>query len=176
MKRVLLWLLAIVLLGGAVFITPIIWFKPWTPDQFYAKVFFTFALRHPMLLTQLGVLENTPFRWYADDIDDMSPVAEQSDAKLLDENLKMLRSYDRSHMTRTAALSADVLDWFLDDQQRGNAKFMFYNYPVNQMFGAQNGLPTFMITTQPLKRERDARAYVARTAKIGRAIARRSTD
>ena len=144
------------------------------PDQFYAKVFFTFRCGI-LLLTQLGILENTPFRWYADDLDDLSPASEQRDAKLLDENLKMLRSYDRSHMTRSAALSADVLDWFLDDQQRGNSKFMFYDYPVNQMFGAQNGCRR-SITTQPLKRRRDAPPTSPAPRRSAARSIRRSTD
>src|SRR5262249_18501412 len=142
----------------------------WTPDQFYAKVFITFAVRHPLLLTSIGVLENTPFRWYADELDDMSPAAEERDAKQLKENLATLRSYDHSRMSKPAALSADVLDWFLDDQERGDSLFRYYDYPVNQMFGIQSELPTFMMTQQPLKKERDARAFVTRTGKIGHAI------
>lgn len=170
MKRVLLWTLVVLVAAAAVFLVPVIWLKPWTPDLFYGRIFFSFALRHPILLTQMGMLENTPFRWYADELDDVSPAAEQREAKFVADNLAMLRSYDRSKMTKPAALSAEVLEWFLEDQQRANSQFMFYDYPVNQLFGVQNQLPTFLLSTQPLKRDRDARAYVSRVAKIGRAI------
>lgn len=170
MKRVLLWILAVLMAGAVVFAVPVLFFKPWTPDLFYARIFFSFALRHPLLLTQMGIFENTPFRWYADELDDMSPAAERREARLLADNLTMLRRYDRSKMARPAALSADVLDWFLEDQNRAFSKFEFYDYPVNQMFGVQNELPTFLLSTQPLKAARDAKAYIGRVSKIGRAI------
>jgi uncharacterized protein (DUF885 family) len=170
MKKVILWTLVVLVAAAGVFLVPVIWLKPWTPDMFYARIFFSFALRHPLVLTQMGMFENTPLRWYADELDDMSPAAEQREAKFLDDNLAMLKSYDRSKMSKPAALSAEVLEWFLDDQQRANSQFMYYDYPVNQLFGVQNQLPTFMVSTQPLKKERDARAYVGRVSKIGRAI------
>src|SRR4030095_10434307 len=159
MKRILLGVVAALLAALVVFAIPVIWGRPWTPDLFYARVFLSFALRHPMLLTQLGMLENTPFRWYADDLDDMSPAAERREMHFVDENLKTLRSYDRKRMTPEGRLSADVLEWFLADQQRGMHEFPYHDYPVNQMFGLQSQIPTFLTTVQPLQRERDARAY-----------------
>ena len=73
MKKVILWTLVVLVAAAGVFLVPVLWLKPWTPDLFYGRIFFSFALRHPLLLTQMGMFENTPFRWYADDLDDMSP-------------------------------------------------------------------------------------------------------
>ena len=170
MKRILLTLLAVVVLGVAVFVTPVLWGKPWTPEMFYARVFLTFALRHPEMLTQMGLLENTPFRGYADELDDRSVAFEKKEASFVDDELKTLRSYDLAKMKPSDRLSAQVLDWFLSDAQKASHEFRFYDYPVNQLFGVQNNLPSFLMSVQPLKQKRDAEAYVTRAGKIGRAI------
>ena len=170
MKRILLSLLAVVVLGAALFVTPVLWGKPWTAEMFYARVFLKFALRHPELLTQMGLLENTPFRGYADELDDYSVAFSKREAGLVGEDLKTLRSYDFAKMKPSDRLSAEVLEWFLVDMERGTREFMYHDYPVNQMFGVQSNLPSFLMSAQPLEQKRDAQAYVARTGKIGRAI------
>jgi len=166
MKRALL---AIVLVALAVFLIPTLWLRPWSIDHFYARVFASFALRHPMILSQIGVLDGTPFDFYGDKIDDLSPAAMEREMKFAEDNLKMLRSYDRGRMTPQQRLSAEVLDWFLDDQVR-QKKFMWHDYPLNQMFGAQSEIPDFMINTHPLKKPKDAENYVTRVSKIGIAV------
>jgi uncharacterized protein (DUF885 family) len=47
---------------------------------------------------------------------------------------------------------------------------MFHNYPVNQLFGIQNGLPEFMVNTHQLKKPRDAENYVRRVGKFDAAF------
>ena len=69
-------------------------------------------------------------------------------------------------MSENQRLSYQVLDWFLTDQQRGN-RFLFYDYPVNQLFGMQSALPDFMMNTHPLRRPRDAEDYLKRLAHFG---------
>jgi uncharacterized protein (DUF885 family) len=169
MKRILLGLLAGVGIAAAVFLVPTIWLRPWSVDHFYARVFIQFALRHPMLLTSMGFLENTPFRGYADELDDLSVASARAEAEFVERSLRTLRAYDRSRMSPVSRRSAEVMDWFLEDQRRGSA-FLFHDYPVNQLAGIQSGLPDFMLTIQPLRRERDARAYVARVEKFPRAF------
>src|SRR5262245_8374540 len=151
MKRFLPILLALVVVAGAVFLVPTVWFKPWSIDHFYARVFIRFAATHPMLLPQPGMLDGTPLDFHSDKLDDFSPAATEADARFGDEQLKILRSYDVSHMTPSQKLSYQVLDWFLADQAEGR-RFMYHDYPVNQLFGAQSQLPDFMINTHPLKR------------------------
>jgi uncharacterized protein (DUF885 family) len=47
-------------------------------------------------------------------------------------------------------------------------KFRFHNYPVNQMFGVQNGFPSFMESTHQVHSARDAEDYVSRLSQVGR--------
>lgn len=162
MKRFILGLLVLLLIAAAVFVVPTVWFQPWSVNHLYTRVFITYALRHPMLLAQLGI--RVPIG--ADQFDDFSVAAAERDANLVDQNLARLRRYDRSKMSPDARLSADVMDWFLADQQNGR-RFMFHDYPVNQLFGLQSQLPDFMMSVQPLRSRSDAENYVRRVGRFG---------
>ena len=165
-KRTLGFLLLAVLAAAAAFLVPTLWFKPWSIDHFYGRVFASFALKHPMMLTSLGMLDGTPARWYADDLDDMSIAFEDKEIAFMNQQLAILRSYDRKSMTAAQSLSADVMDWFMANQQEGR-RFRWHNYPVNQLFGIQSNLPDFMLNQHPLKTPRDAEDYVTRISKFG---------
>jgi len=168
MRRGLVFAL-LVLIALAIFLVPTLWFRPWIIDHFYMRVFAVEALHHPMLLTQIGVLDGTPLDGYNARLDDFSPAAERAEQERADRALATLRGYDRASMSSHERLSADVLEWYLDDTRRG-AAFPFHDYPVNQLAGLQSQLPDFLINIHPLKRERDARYYVRRTAAIAPAL------
>ena len=136
-KRMVGWAFLVVVVALAIFLVPTVWLKPWSIDHFYARVFLRFALRHPMLLSDLGMLDHTALDFHSDDLDDLSVAALRREARFVDDELKMLRSYDRKKMTESADTSYDVLEWFLADQQLGN-RFLLHDYPVNQLFGAQS--------------------------------------
>jgi uncharacterized protein (DUF885 family) len=169
MKRFLLGALTVVVIGGAVFLIPTIWFKPWSIDHFYARVFIRYALRHPMLLTQLGMLDGTPLDFHSDKLDDFSVAFQEADAKFGRDQLAILKSYDSSRMSPGQKLSYQVLEWYLANAAEGD-RFMYSDYPVNQLFGAQSSLPDFMISIHPIKRPRDAESYVRRVERFGTAI------
>src|SRR5689334_11849899 len=159
---------ALVLFAGlalAVYLVPTLWFRPWTLDQFYLRVFIVEALKHPQLLTQIGILDRTPFDGYNARLDDQSPAEERATFARADRARRMLHEYDLAKLPPNAKLSADVLDWYLDDIQRG-AALAFHDYPVNQLFGAQSQLPDFLINVHPLHRAHDVATYVKRVAAI----------
>jgi uncharacterized protein (DUF885 family) len=163
------WGLGLLVVALAIFLVPTIWLKPWSIDHYYTRVFLRFAVRHPMLLSGLGMFDGTPLDFYSSKLDDMSPAFEQKEARFVDDELATLRSYDRSKMTAKGKLSYDVLEWFLVNQQQDN-KFLYYNYPVNQMFGVQSQLPDFMLNIHPLKNPAEARAYISRVGQFGVAL------
>lgn len=168
-KKSLLSVLGLSLLAGALFLIPTLWFKPWSIDHFYGRVFATFALRHPMMLSSMRLLEPMGLEFHNDDLDDLSMAFQAEESAWVERELATLRRYDREAMDNDAALSYDVLEWFLEDLVRGN-RWPFHNYPVNQLFGIQSGLPDFMITTHHLESARDARNYVRRVAGFGTAF------
>jgi len=162
-KRVLLGLLALIVVAAAVFVVPTWWFQPWSVNHFYARVFLQYALRHPELLTQLGVLNDVPIGDWRDRLDDYSPAGEDAELAFAKENLTRLRRYDRARMKPEEQLSFDVMDHFIANAVDGE-RFRHHTYPVNQLFGFQSSLPDFLISTQPLKTPRDAESFARRLA------------
>ncbi|HEY6866273.1 MAG TPA: DUF885 domain-containing protein [Candidatus Eisenbacteria bacterium] len=165
-RRFLAALVIVLAFALAAFVLPTVWFRPWSIDHLYARIFIEYALRHPMLLTRLGVpgLDLRPA-----ELDDLSPRAEKREAAWIDRQAHALRSYDRTDMTPSQRTSVEVLDWFLTDLQEGK-RFLYMDYPVNQFSGIQGELPAFMIGSQPMRNERDAGHYIARVGRFGTAF------
>ena len=56
-KKIVLSAITLILLSLAVFLVPTLWGKPWAIEHFYARVFLSFALDHPELLSSMRILE-----------------------------------------------------------------------------------------------------------------------
>ena len=59
-------LLAILLLAAAIFLVNLVWFRPFSLNLFYEKIFIGFLLEQPELLSTLGVAEQFGYRRHAD--------------------------------------------------------------------------------------------------------------
>jgi hypothetical protein len=162
---------AVSLFGLALFLVPTLWGKPWSIEHLYLRVFLETALRHPMLLSQLRVLEPYGIRSHNRKLDDFSLAAEREEAEALREDLATLRSYPREAQSPSQQLSSDVLGWFLEINTEGEP-FLLHDYPLNQLDGIQVALPDFLLNVHPQHDARDAEDYVARLALVGAAIDR----
>ncbi|MFO7585261.1 MAG: DUF885 family protein, partial [Anaerolineales bacterium] len=159
-------ILAIVAILLGWFVYSLVWGKPWSINLLYARTFLRFALTGPELLTMLGLLEKFGIRWHNAKLSDASLKKETEMFAWVKRDLDILRSYPRQRQTRDTLLSTDVMDWFLDDIVRGE-KFRFHDYPLNQMFGIQSQLPSFMMSMHPLVNKTEARNYVKRLGRFG---------
>src|SRR5438128_848574 len=59
-KRLLKWIgaiIAVIAIAFAVFLTNLVWFRPWSLNLFYEKVFAEVLFDHPQLLSTLGLVE-----------------------------------------------------------------------------------------------------------------------
>ena len=166
MKKKILWTLAVLAVAFAVFAIPTLWLKPWSIEHFYARTFLGFALRHPMILSGMRILEPMGLDFHSDDLDDVSIEFQEREAAWIAKQLEILRSYDREGMDEAGRLSYDVLEFFLDDAVRGH-RFMLHDYPVNQLSGVQGRLPDFMINTHQIHDVGDAEDYLERLGKFG---------
>ena len=162
--------MAIFLVALAAFAVPTVWLKPWSIDHFYARTFAGFVWRHPTILSGLRILEPLGLDFHSDDLDDLSLDFSRREAAWIEKQLAILRSYDRDAIDDTEGrLSYDVLEFFLEDMTRGH-RFLFHDYPVNQMSGIQTGLPNFMINTHQIHDPGDAESYIARLRAFGTSI------
>ncbi|MEO8672050.1 MAG: DUF885 domain-containing protein [Tahibacter sp.] len=163
LKWLLRLLLLLVVLAGAFFVH--IWyFKPAKIDWFYGRVFAKFAVQSPEMLSSMRILPSWA-DFYSDDFDDASPKSEQEGFELVRDSHDTLLSYDRSKLDAEGQLSYDVLEYFLRIQVEGDA-FRGYGFPVNQMFGVQSALPSFMTDQHPVTNETEAKDYIARLDKF----------
>ena len=169
MRRVLRWsfrLLLLLLLLVGLLVVHTIWFKPLKIDWFFERVFVEYAVKNPEMLSGMRMLP--PWMdWYSDDLAEASLAAEDEMRAKLSGDLATLRDYDRAALDPGRQTSYDMLDYFLAIQQEGD-RFRHHNYPLNQLFGLQNDLPTFMATQHPVASVSEAEDYVARLDKFPR--------
>lgn len=152
--------------AGAVFFLNAWYFKPWSINVFFEKVFIAQALKEPELLTQLRILEGLGLHGHNARVTDASPAHDQQVAAWLHASSDMQHRYDRADLKPSQKLSYDILDWFLKDSIEGE-RWQHHDYPVNQLTGAQSDLPDLMTTTQQVNNAVDARDYVARLNQFG---------
>jgi uncharacterized protein (DUF885 family) len=155
----------VLLLVGVLWVGHEWYFKPWSINAFYTRVFAQFALDDPELLSSLGMLDGVGLRFVNDDLTDASIAHDDAQIKKLQEDYDTLKSYDVSDYTGQDKLSYDILDYFLGVQVKGE-RWRWHNFPVNQMFGVQSSLPNFMAQQHRVQDERGGRDYIARLSKF----------
>jgi uncharacterized protein (DUF885 family) len=79
--------------------------------------------------------------------------------------LAELRKYDRSKLTATQRLSADLMDWQLETVV-GEEPYLDYSFPLEQFGGANVGLVNTLTVNHPLTKEKDGENYVARLQQV----------
>ena len=163
-KRVLKWLGAIIVvlvIVVAIFLTNLIWFRPWSLNLFYEKIFVEVLFDHPELLSALGLVEQFGITSHNGKLDDESPAQQQREFDRFKKDLTQLRQYPIDRQSQSQRLSTHVLEWFLERQVEGE-KYQWHTYPVNQLFGVQNQFPSFMANTHRLLNRKDCEYYLAR--------------
>jgi uncharacterized protein (DUF885 family) len=163
-KRVLKWFLwigAVAFVALAIFLINLIWFRPWSLNLFYDKVFAEFIFHEPELLSSLGLVEQIGITSHNGKLNDESPAHQQQVLDAWKKNLAQLREYPLDKQTPSQRLSTHILDWFVQLAVEGE-KWQWHNYPVNQLFGVQNEFPSFMASTHRLLNRQDCNYYVMR--------------
>jgi uncharacterized protein (DUF885 family) len=79
--------------------------------------------------------------------------------------LEQLRKFDRTKMSDTQRVSADLMEWQLDTVTR-EAPYLDYSFPLNQFNGVNVSLVEFLTVRHPLSNEHDAANYVAALGQI----------
>jgi len=168
-RRILKWIGGILLLLVivlAVFVVNLVWFRPWSLNLFYEKVFVQFVFEEPELLSSLGLVERFGITGHNAKLNDASPAHQQHGMELLKKDLEELHAYPLEKQSESQKLSTHVLDWYLTNLAEGE-KYQWHNYPVNQLFGVQNEFPSFMANTHRLLAPRDCEYYRQRLLAAG---------
>lgn len=163
-KKTLKWLLAIfavLFVAAAVFLINLIWFRPWSLNLFYEKVFAQVLLEEPEMLSGLGLVEQFGITGHNAKLGDVSPAHQQRAYDRGKQNLADLRAYSLARQTPSQRLSTRVLDWQIERTVEGE-KYQWHDYPVNQIGGVPDEFPAFMANTHRLLARRDCEYYLQR--------------
>ena len=168
-RRILKWTLRIVALLVivlAIFLVNLIWFRPWSLNLFYEKVFAQVLFEEPELLSSLGLVERFGITGHNGKLGDASSAHQQRYFDRARKNLEDLHAYPLEKQNESQKLSTHILEWYISREIEGE-KYQWHNYPVNQLFGVQNEFPSFMANTHRLLAPRDCEYYRQRLNAVG---------
>jgi uncharacterized protein (DUF885 family) len=89
----------------------------------------------------------------------------ESRIQLARKGLAELSKFDPSKLTATQRLSADIMRWQLETAA-GEEPYLDYNFPLQQMNGANINLVEVMTVRHPVANEKDAANYVAALGQV----------
>jgi len=175
MSWVILGLLGVIVLAVLWFVYSFVW---GTPPNIHLAVE-RFALRtvlaDPELLTQVGLLDNTPLDFHSGQLTDVSPRGEAFRRKIDQEGLALIRRYDRSELRGEKRLTYDLMGWYFEQNLDGH-RFDYHwtessvfmgPYPVNHVCGVQVDLIQFLSTHHRIRGRRSLRRYQRRLEGVG---------
>jgi uncharacterized protein (DUF885 family) len=164
--KVLALLVVLLVLAGGAFFVHVWYFKPYDVNLFFARTALQFALESPELLSSIRVLEPLGITFHSDELDDESIAAGDRMFDRIRAARDVLLSYDDDTLDPADRRSKEIMLGLLDVVVEAE-RFRFHTYPVNQMFGVQNGFPTFMEDIHQVHEVGDAEDYIARLSKVG---------
>ncbi|PWF65091.1 DUF885 domain-containing protein [Shewanella sp. BC20] len=161
LKRIGLGTLAIVLLLGALAAHE--WFakKPFFFRAFLDRSMVKMAFESPETLTSLGFLESVGITGHNALLDDDSPAAMDKTFAQVRALRDTLLSYQDTDLDDNQRISKDIA-LYLADFALASEPYRYHNYPVNQLFGVQNGYPSFMQAQHQVHSVEDAENYLSR--------------
>jgi uncharacterized protein (DUF885 family) len=165
-RRILKGILALLVIVLAIFLINLIWFRPWSLNLFYEKIFAQVLFEEPELLSSIGLVERFGITGHNAKLSDASPAHQQRYFDRAKKNLEDLRAYPLAKQNASQQLSTHILEWYMTREIEGE-KYQWHNYPVNQLFGVQNEFPSFMANTHRLLAARDCEYYRQRLIAVG---------
>ncbi len=125
-------------------------------NDFFQKSFEESVRLYPEFQTRMGSKENYGL------LNDNSPEAENRTLQITKNELAWINdSVNTRALTKEVLLSYKLFKQSLENNIADH-KYRLYNYPVNQMFGAQSGKPAFMINMHRIDSIPDAIDYINR--------------
>ncbi|MBW8182453.1 DUF885 domain-containing protein [Shewanella nanhaiensis] len=139
--------------------------KPFFFRAFLDRTLIKIAFDSPETLTSLGFLESVGIKGHNAELDDDRPEKGDELFAQLDTIHETLLSYEDSGLDENQLLSKEIALYLLDFSSQAKA-YRYHNYPVNQLFGVQNGYPSFMEAQHRVETVEDAENYLSRLEKV----------
>ncbi|WP_442855127.1 DUF885 domain-containing protein [Colwellia sp. TT2012] len=135
--------------------------KPLRFRSFVDREVLKMAFESPETLTSLGFLESVGITGHNGELDDASLAKADELYVKLKQIHKTLNSYENDSLTEADLLSKEIALYLLDFA-KDSEQFRYHSYPVNQLFGIQNGYPSFMEAQHQIHNTDDVENYLSR--------------
>ena len=130
-------------------------------DLFVDREVLKMAFESPETLTSLGFLESFGITGHNGELDDASLAKGDELFVKVKQIHKTLKSYENKGLSESDLLSKEIALYLLDFAKESE-KFRYHDYPVNQLFGIQNGYPSFMEAQHQVNSIDDVENYLSR--------------
>ncbi|MBP7663461.1 MAG: DUF885 domain-containing protein [Shewanella sp.] len=165
LKRIGLGSLVLVLLLVALAAHEWLAKKPFFFRAFLDRSVVKMAFESPETLTSLGFLESVGITGHNAELDDDSPEAMDKTFAQVRDLRETLLSYSDADLDENQRISKDIA-LYLADFALISEPYRYHNYPLNQLFGVQNGYPSFMQAQHQVHSVGDAENYLSRLQKV----------
>ena len=152
-------IILIVFILGIIWVINLIWFRPFSINHFYDKIFVELVLEDPELTTKLGF--PVVYDLSKDDLTDISDEKQWETFNKMEDAYETLKSYDFEGQSEANKLNTRILSYYLEGEL-AREPFFYHDYPVNQSNGIQSSLPNLMENSHRIEGEGDAEAYIER--------------
>jgi uncharacterized protein (DUF885 family) len=159
-------LLAVVIVAGGLLLAHTWYFKPVNVNLFFGRTMLQIMLQSPEMLSSLRVLEPLGITGHNAKLDDESLAAGDRFVAQLKEAHRVLLTYDDEDLSEADLMSKRIAATMLGAFVEGE-KYRFHTLPVNQLFGVQSNVPSFMESTHQVHSVDDAEDYVSRLRAVG---------
>lgn len=170
-KKIFKWLgillLIVIVIGGSFAAYEWNADKPMRFRSFVDREVLKMAFESPETLTSLGFLESLGITSHNGELDDASLAKADELFVKLKEVHSTLNSYDDDSLSESDLLSKEIAMYLLNFA-KNSEQFRYHNYPVNQLFGIQNGYPSFMEAQHQINSVDDVDNYLLRLMLVKR--------
>lgn len=139
--------------------------KPFMFRAFLDRTMVKMAFDSPETLTSLGFLESMGIKGHNAELDDDRPEKGDELFAQVEQIHQTLLTYQDEDLSEDDQLSKEIALYLLEFAETAKA-FRYHNYPVNQLFGIQNGYPSFMEAQHQVNDVEDAENYLSRLQKV----------
>jgi uncharacterized protein (DUF885 family) len=119
------------------------------------------AFYSPETLTSLGFLEGVGIKDHNADLDDASLAKANEFYDMLPILRQGIVQYADDDLDKSDLMSKEIVMYLLD-YAKDAQQYRYHGYPVNQLFGIQNGFPSFMDAQHQVNTIEDADNYISR--------------
>ena len=165
MKTFFKWL-GLVLLG-IILVSVSVGFHEWKADKpfffraFLDRALIKIALDQPETLTSIGILESIGIKGHNAKLNDDSLAKGDELYATLRQIRASIDLYKDEDLDENQLLSKEIALYLLDAGV-ASEPYRYHNYPVNQLFGIQNGYPSFMDAQHRITDITDVKNYITR--------------